>query len=159
VENEEGEKEGVARRREEIAAKARGDLPIVVKKSDEYGVGILNAIVTNTPYRFNGNVMNTGLITNLPPGCCVEVPCLVDTMGVHPCYVGDLPPQCASLNRGRIAGDECAVKGALAFDRTMIERAIALDPLTAASLTLEEVHDLVEELFAGQAAWIDRFPA
>jgi alpha-galactosidase len=145
--------------RAEQEAEAKNEGPVKIPPSTEYTVAIMEAVETNTPYRFNGNVINTGLITNLPPSCCVEVPCLVDNMGVHPCFVGELPPQCASLNRGRIAGDECAVKGALAFDRMMIERAIALDPLTAASLTLDQVHDLVEELFAGQTAWIDTFPA
>ncbi|HSV91482.1 MAG TPA: alpha-galactosidase [Desulfobacterales bacterium] len=145
--------------RDALAEEASGDGPVAITPSQEYTVAIFNAIETNTPYRFNGNVLNTGLITNLPPGCCVEVPCLVDSTGVHPCFVGDLPPQCASLNRGRIAGDECAVRGAIAGDRKMIEQAIALDPLTAASLTLDEVHALVDELFTGQKKWIDAFPA
>lgn len=145
--------------RDALAAEAAGDGPVAIQSSREYTVAIFDAIETNTPYRFNGNVLNTGLVTNLPPGCCVEVPCLADATGVHPCHVGELPPQCAALNRGRIAGDECAVKGALAGDRKMIEQAIALDPLTAASLTLDGIHDLAEELFAGQAAWIDAYPA
>ena len=92
--------------------------------------------------------MNTGLITNLPQGCCVEVPCLVDNMGVHPRYVGNLPPQCAALNRNRIAGDELMIKGVLERDRQAIQQAIALDPLIAAVCTLDQVHDLTEELFA-----------
>jgi alpha-galactosidase len=75
-------------------------------------------------------------------------------MGIHPCYVGDLPPQCASLNRNRIAGDELAVQGALDYDRQKIEQAIALDPLTAAVCTLEQIHEMVEELFEHQAPYI-----
>jgi alpha-galactosidase len=147
----------VERRRAEIKRAAYGAEPIQLRKSEEYCVGIINAMVTNVPYRFNGNVLNTGLITNLPQGACVEVPCLVDNMGIHPCYVGDLPPQCASLNRSRIGGDELAVKGALAADKKMIEQAVALDPLTAAVCTLDQIHDMVTETFAALAEWLPQF--
>ncbi len=136
---------------------AFGGGPVELKTSDEYAVGIINAMETNIPYRFNGNVINTGLITNLPPGCCVEVPCLVDNMGVHPCYVGDLPPQCAALNRARIAGDELTVKAALELDRRAAEQAVALDPLTAAVCTLDQVHDMVGELFVALAEYLPQF--
>jgi alpha-galactosidase len=141
-------KQSVAEKDKRLRAEAYGDGPIEIEQSDEYSVGIINAMETNEPYRFNGNVMNTGLITNLPEGCCVEVPCLVDNMGVHPCFVGDLPPQCASLNRNRLAGDELTVKGALDRDRKAIEQAIALDPLTAAVCTLDQIHAMTEEIFA-----------
>lgn len=147
-----GEARRAAQRQE-----AFGDGPVEIKTSDEYAVGIIHAMVTNIPYRFNGNVLNTGLITNLPPGCCVEVPCLVDNMGVHPCYVGDLPPQCATLNRGRIAGDELAVKAALELDRRAAEQAVALDPLTAAVCTLDQIHDLVKETFTALADYLPQF--
>jgi alpha-galactosidase len=155
--NAEKWRQSIERGRAAMEAEARNEAPVPTEASREYTVAIIDAVESNRPYRFNGNVLNTGLITNLPPGCCVEVPCLVDNMGVHPCHVGDLPPQCAALNRGRIAGDELAVRGALAADRKMIEQAIALDPLTAASLTLDDIHVMVEDLFAGQAPWIDRF--
>ena len=100
--------------------------------------------------------MNTGLITNLP-NCCVEVPCLVDNMGIHPCYVGDLPEQCASLNRSRSAGDALMVKGALEGDRKAVEQAIALDPLTASILTLDQIRKMVEEIFKVQEPYIAGF--
>ena len=99
-------------------------------------------------------VMNTGLITNLEPGSCVEVPCLVDNMGVHPCHVGDMPPQCAALNRNRSAGDGLAVKGTLEGDRKAIEQAVALDPLTAALCTLDQIHDMVGEAFKALDEWL-----
>jgi alpha-galactosidase len=143
--------------REAQRREAFGDGLVALQPSDEYAVGIIHAMETNTPYRFNGNVLNTGLITNLPPGCCVEVPCLVDNMGVHPCYCGDLPPQCASLNRARIAGDELAVKAALEIDRKAAEQAVALDPLTAAVCTLDHIHDMVEELFDALAIYLPQF--
>jgi len=149
------------RRGQELRALQRqeafGSGPVELKTSDEYAVGIINAMETNIPYRFNGNVINTGLIPNLPPGCCVEVPCLVDNMGVHPCYVGDLPAQCAALNRARIAGDELAVKAALELDRRAAEQAVALDPLTAAVCTLDQVHDMVDELFVALAEYLPQF--
>jgi alpha-galactosidase len=149
------------RRGQELRAAQRqeafGAGPVELKTSDEYAVGIIHAIETNSPYRFNGNVINTGLITNLPPGCCVEVPCLVDNMGVHPCYIGDLPPQCAALNRSRIAGDELAVKAALELDRKAAEQAVALDPLTAAVCTLDQIHAMVDELFTGLAEYLPQF--
>jgi alpha-galactosidase len=143
--------------REAQRQEAFGAGPVELKTSDEYAVGIIHAMETNTPYRFNGNVINTGLITNLPPGCCVEVPCLVDNMGVHPCYIGDLPPQCAALNRSRIAGDELAVKAALELDRKAAEQAVALDPLTAAVCTLDQIHDMVDELFTALAEHLPQF--
>ena len=141
-------KQSVAEKDKRLREEAYGDGPIEIERSDEYSVGIINAMETNVPYRFNGNVINRGLITNLPDGCCVEVPCLVDNMGVHPCFVGDLPPQCASLNRNRLAGDELTVKGALERNRKAIEQAIALDPLTAAVCTLDQIHAMTEEIFA-----------
>ena len=136
---------------------AFGEAPIDIVKSEEYCIGIINAVESNVPFRFNGNVLNTGVITNLPPGCCVEVPCLVDNMGIHPCYVGPLPPQCASLNRARIAGDELLVKGMLEGNRKAIEQAISLDPLTAAMCTLDQIHDMVEEIFEAQAPYIGEY--
>lgn len=143
--------------REAQRQEAFGAGPVELKTSDEYAVGIIHAMETNIPYRFNGNVINTGLITNLPPGCCVEAPCLVDNMGVHPCYVGDLPPQCAALNRSRIAGDELAVKAALELDRKAAEQAVALDPLTAAICTLDQIHDMVDELFTALVEYLPQF--
>jgi alpha-galactosidase len=148
---------GRSEERAEWKREVYSDVPLKIEQSDEYCINIINAIETNTPYRFNGNVLNTGLITNLLQGSCVEVPCLVDNMGVHPCYVGNLPPQCAALNRHRSAGDELAVKGALEGDKTAVEQAIALDPLTAAVCTLDQIHDMVEELFKADAPYLPQF--
>ena len=113
--------------------------PIPTDRTHEYCSYIIHAIETNTPFRMNANVPNTGLITNLPDGCCVEVPCLVDNAGIHPCHVGELPPQLAGLNRTNINVQELAVKAALEGDREAVYQAVALDPLTAAVLTLDEV--------------------
>jgi alpha-galactosidase len=143
-----------AAKREEMRRLAFGPEPIPLDASDEYSAGIMDAVVTNRPYRFNGRVMNTGLITNLPEGSCVEVPCLVDNMGVHPCHVGDLPPACAALNRQRTAGDELAVRAVLERDRWAAEQAIALDPLTASILTLPEIHQMTEEIFRAMEPYL-----
>jgi len=151
------EKVGVEARRAEMQKEAYSEAPLQIGRSNEPCINIINAMETNVPYRFNGNVLNTGLITNLPDSYCVEVPCLADNMGIHPCYVGDLPPQCAAVNRSRSAGDELAVKGALEGDRKAVEQAIALDPLTAAVCTLDQIHDMVEELFVVSAEYLPQF--
>ena len=150
------EKEGV-HKRETLRQEAYGDAPVSITSTNEYCVGIIHAMETDTPFRFNGNVMNTGLITNLPERLGVEVPCLVDNMGIHPCHVGDLPSQCAMLNAGRSAGDDLSVKGALESDRRAVEQAVALDPLTAAVCTLDQIHCMVEELFEALADHLPQF--
>jgi alpha-galactosidase len=119
-----------------------------LRLSREFTTGIMEAMLTNVPYSFNGNVMNTGLITNLPDGCCVEVPCMVDARGVHPCYVGDLPPQLAALNHSNIAVQELAVYAVLNRDPEAAFHACALDPLTAAILPLHKIRAMFDELWA-----------
>jgi len=119
-----------------------------LRLSHEFTTGIMEALLTNIPYSFNGNVMNTGLITNLPDGCCVEVPCLANARGVHPCYVGGLPLQLAALNRSNIAVQELAVYAVLNRDREAAFHACALDPLTAAVLPLHRIRAMFDELWA-----------
>jgi alpha-galactosidase len=126
-------------------------------RSGEYCATIIHSIETNNPSIINGNVENTGLITNLPYGCCVEVPCLVDRNGVQPIYVGDLPPQLAALNRTNINVQELAVIGALTGDREAVYHAIMMDPLTAAVLDLDEIRRMVDEMFALQREWLPQF--
>jgi alpha-galactosidase len=104
--------------------------------------------------RINGNVANTGLITNLPYGCCVEVPCFVDRLGIHPCFVGDLPPQLAAINRTNINVQELAVEGILQQKKEYIYEAIALDPLTSAILTLDEIRSMVDEMFEAEKEYL-----
>jgi len=118
--------------------------------SHEYASGIMEAVVTNIPFRFNGNVINHGLITNLPEGCCVEVPCMVDRHGVNPCHVGNLPPQCAAINRSNIAVQELAVQAVLNRDREAAFHALALDPLTSAVLPLHKIREMFEEMWAAE---------
>ncbi|GAI75390.1 unnamed protein product, partial [marine sediment metagenome] len=120
------------------------------RRSQEYCSAIIHSIETGIPSRINGNVKNNGLITNLLEGCCVEVPCLVDKEGIHPCYVGDLPPQCAALNRTNINLQDLAVKGIVEKDKTKIFQSILLDPLTSAILTIDETQRMVDEMFQAE---------
>jgi alpha-galactosidase len=118
-----------------------------LQRGHEYGSYIMNAIEDDEPFRFNGTVANTDLITNLPYGCSVEVPCYADKGGVHPCFVGDLPPQLAALNQAQVASLEMAVEAALTGDREMLFWSIVYDPLTAAALSMQEARDMFDELF------------
>ncbi len=129
------------------------DAPIEIERSHEYCSHILNAIESNTLYVFNGNVPNTGLITNLHRSI-VEVPILVDGCGLHPCHVGELPPALAALNRTSLAVQELAVQGLLERDRESIYRAVQLDPLTASLLPLADIRRMVDEMFAADAQYI-----
>jgi alpha-galactosidase len=128
-----------------------GEAPVPeLKQSQEYAALIVEALVKGEPFYFNGNVMNGGSITNLPARCCVEVPCVVDREGVHPCFVGDLPPQLAALNMTNIAVQELAVRAVLDRDREAAFYAVALDPLTAAVLPLPRIREMFEELWAAE---------
>ncbi len=131
--------------------------PPPTARTHEYGSAIMEAIETNQPTRINGNVPNRGLIDNLPPGCCVEVPCLVDGNGIQPIKVGNLPPQLAALNRTNVNVQELIVEAALTGSREAVYHAIALDPLTGAICTLPQIRAMADELLAAQAQWLPQF--
>lgn len=131
------------------------DLP--EQASLEYGSQIINAMETNRPARVNGNVPNHGVITNLPEGCTVEVPCLVDAAGVQATVVGDLPPQLAALNRTNINVQELIVEAALGGNRDAVYHAVMLDPLTAAVCTLPQIQAMVSEMLEAQERWMPEF--
>jgi alpha-galactosidase len=119
----------------------------------EYGASIVNSLITGQPSVIYGNVPNaTSLITNLPTEACVEVPCLVDRNGVQPTEIGDLPLQLAALNRTNINVQTLAVRAALTGEREHVYHAVALDPLTAALLTLDEIHSMTDELIEAHSA-------
>jgi alpha-galactosidase len=118
------------------------------QRTGEYGSYIMEAIQTNVPYRIGGNVLNTGLITNLPSQAVVEVACLVDRNGVQGCYVGDLPEQLAGLNRTNINVQLLAVEAALTHRRDAVYQAAMLDPHTSSELTLDQIRNLCDDLFA-----------
>ncbi|MCD6510459.1 MAG: alpha-galactosidase [Thermoprotei archaeon] len=127
---------------------------IPLRRSREYCAQIIYAMETGTPTKIYGNVENTGLITNLPNGCIVEVPCFVDEGGVHPCYVGSLPPQCAALNRMDINVQELAVRAIAERSKERVFQALLVDPLTSSLLTIEEIRKLTEEMFKAEAKYL-----
>jgi alpha-galactosidase len=142
---------------DDYQALTSGDKPLPTERSHEYGSYIMEAIETNRPIKINGNVPNRGLITNLPHGCCVEVPCLIDGAGVQPTYVGALPTQLAALNRTNINVQELIVEASLGGDIEAVHHAVMLDPLTAAVCTLPQIRAMVGELLAAQARWLPQF--
>jgi len=135
----------------------KGMEPIDIKKSHEYGARIIQAMEGGSIYSFNGNVKNTGLITNLPWGCCVEVPCMVDKTGIYPCYAGKLPEQLAALNRSSINVQELAVKSALEGNKEAALHAILVDPLTSAILPCDRIKEMVNEMFEAEAGYLPQF--
>ena len=134
-------------RNEDFKRKMESDYRFPLVHSGEFGTQIIKAIETGVTAQVYGNVKNTGLITNLPEGCCVEVPCVVDKEGVHPCYVGNLPPPLAALNLNNVSVQELTVRGIVEKDKNKIFQSILVDPLTAAVLTIDEIRAMVDDLF------------
>lgn len=127
------------------------------KRSHEYASYIMEAIETDVPYKIGGNVMNTGLITNLPFDACVEVPCLVDRSGISPTYVGELPPQCAALNQTNINTQRLTIEAAITGKKEHIYHAAMLDPHTAAELSLDDIVSLCDDLIEAHGDWLPKF--
>jgi alpha-galactosidase len=127
------------------------------KRSIEYGSYIIEAIEMNRTFRLNGNIRNNGCITNLPTDCCTEVPIFVDGAGIHPTCVGELPPQCAALNLTNINVQRLTVLAAKSGDPELVVQACALDPLTSAILTLQEIRKMVTEILEAQNQWLPQF--
>ena len=126
-------------------------------RSAEYCSHIIEARESGTVFRLNGNIRNDGYITNLPNGCCVEVPIYVDRTGMHPTVIGDLPPQCAALNMTNVLVQQLAVEASYTGDPEMVMNAIALDPLTAAVLTLDDVRRMTAEMLEAEARFLPQF--
>ena len=106
----------------------------------------MQAVVTGRPYRIGGNVLNTGLIDNLPAEACVEVPCMVDSNGINPCHVGALPLQLAAMNMSNINVQLLTIEAAVTRERNKIYQAAMMDPHTAAELSLDDIHSMCDEL-------------
>ena len=134
-----------------------GQLKRELKPSVEYGALIIHSMETGQPRVVYGNVANRGLISNLPEGCCVEVPCLVDGNGLQPTAVGALPPQCAAVNLTNVNVQALAVRAALEQNPAHIFHAVMLDPLTGALLTLEQIRLMVGEMLHAEAQWLPLF--
>jgi alpha-galactosidase len=131
---------------------------LAIERSEEYGSRIIHSIETDTQRRMNINVDNADdYITNLPSQACVEVPCLVDGTGIRPCSVGDLPSQLAAIDRSNIHVQEQGVQAAVEGDLDALHRAIALDPLTSAALSLEEAHQMVEDLIEANERYLPAY--
>jgi alpha-galactosidase len=130
----------------EIRRKLKQGEPLGLEPGSEYAPQIIHSIETGTPRMIYGNVRNGGSIENLPADCCVEVPCLVDRAGVQPTRVGGLPPQLAALNRLYLNVCELTVRAALDEQRDFVYQAALLDPNTAATLSIDEIVQLCDEL-------------
>jgi alpha-galactosidase len=125
--------------------------------SGEYGAHIMNAMETDAPYSIGGSVLNRGIITNLPAKACVEVPCMVDRNGVQPVVVGDLPEQCAALNRTNVNVQILTVEAALTRRKDHIYQAAMLDPHTGAELTIDQIRDLCDDLIEAHGDMLPKY--
>lgn len=131
--------------------------PLNLARGHEYASSIINAYMGGDVFEFNGNVPNTGLIPNLPPNVCVEVPVFANRRGFNPVYVGPLPPQLAALNNINVASEEMAVEAALTGNPEMVFHAVAYDPLTAAVLSLAETRRMVQAMLNRNRAHLPQF--
>jgi len=110
--------------------------------------------MTDTLFKIGGNVLNAGLITNLPKEACVEIPCVVDGSGITPCFVGDLPPQCAALNMTNVNVQLLTVEAALTGRKDHVYQAAMLDPHTSAELPIDKIVALCDDLIAAHGSWL-----
>ena len=127
-------------------------------RSREYASRIMEAIVTGNPYQIGGNVLNKGhLISNLPAEACVEVPCLVNGSGVHPCSVGALPVQCAAMNMTNINVQLLTIEAAATGKKEHIYQAAMLDPHTASELDIDTIKKLVDDLIEAHGNYLPKY--
>ena len=138
----------------DILADEPAELP---SRSIEYGSYVIEALKTGRTFKLNGNVINGGMITNLPADCCAEGPIYVDKTGLHKTIVGDLPSQCAALNLTNINVQRLTVEAGLSGDPETIVQACAMDPLTSAVLTLEEIREMASEMLEAEKQWMPQF--
>ena len=128
------------------------------QRTKEYASYIMESIVTNKPYEIGGNVLNKGgLIENLPQDACVEVPCLVNGMGVHPCHVGRLPVQCAAMNMTNINVQLLTIEAAVTHKKEHIYQAAMLDPHTGSELDMDTIVRMVDDLIETHGSWLPRY--
>ena len=126
-------------------------------RSNEYASHIMQSIITGNPYKIGGNVLNTGLITNLPREACVEVPCLVDSQGIHGCYVGALPVQCAAMNMTNINVQLLTIEAARTRKLEHIYQAAMLDPHTASELDIDTIKKMVDDLIESHGDFLPKY--
>jgi len=143
--------------RKEAAVWLAKDEPMSLARGHEYAASIINARLGGEPFEFNGNVPNTSLVSNLPEGACVEVPVLASRKGYSPIHVGALPASVAMLTGLSAQIEMMAVEGCLTGDPTLVYRAVAHDPLTAAKLSLAEIRKMVREMFRKNRKYLPQF--
>jgi alpha-galactosidase len=131
--------------------------PLNLQRGHEYAASIINAWQGGEPFEFNGNVPNTSIITNLPEGCCVEVPVFASRRALNPVSVGDLPPQCQPLTAISVASEELAVEAAITGDPELVYQSICYDPLTAAVLSLGEIKQMVKAMLRKNQPHLPQF--
>ena len=117
----------------------------------------MEAITTDVPYKIGGNVINTGLITNLPQNACVEVPCLVNRAGIQPTVIGDLPEICAAMNRTNINVQLMTIEAAVTHKKEAVYQAAMMDPHTAAELSIDDIISLCADLIEAHGDWLPKF--
>ncbi len=142
-----------AKQRDEILANGQ----VTHTRSKEYASYIMEAMVTNNPYKIGGNVLNTGLIDNLPADACVEVPCLVDSSGVTPCHMGKLPVQLAAMNMTNINVQLLTIEAAVTKKKDHIYQAAMLDPHTGSELSIDDIVKMVDELIEVHGDWMPKY--
>ncbi len=126
-------------------------------RTNEYGSYIMEAMELNRPYKIGGNVLNFGLIDNLPREACVEVPCLVDASGITPCYVGALPPQCAALNQSNLNVQLLTIEAAVTKKKDHIYQAALMDPHCGNELSIDDTIALCDDLIEAHGGWLPRY--
>lgn len=141
----------------EMLGEDANQTPMTISRSHEYGSGIIHSMETGTPRVIYGNTENLGLIDNLPQGCCVEVPTLVDKNGLQPTRIGALPPQLAALMQTNINVQSLTVEASLTGNREYVYHAAMLDPHTSAELTLDQIWQVVDDLFSAHESVLPQF--
>ena len=126
-------------------------------RSHEYASRIMDAIVTDVPYKIGGNVLNNGLIDNLPREACVEVPCLVNKMGIQPTYVGRIPTQCAAMNMTNINVQLLTIEAAVTLKKDAIYQAAMLDPHTSSELSIDDIVKMCDELIEAHGDYLPKY--
>lgn len=127
------------------------------ERTHEYASYIMEAIITNKPYKIGGNVLNNGSIPNLPSYACVEVPCLVDASGINATYVGNLPEQLAAMNRTNINVQLLTIEAAMSLDKEKVYQAALMDPHTASELSIDDMVKLCDALFEAHVDWLPKY--
>ena len=142
---------------EEERDRILADGKITHERSKEYASYIMEAIVTNKPYKIGGNVLNNGLIDNLPKEACVEVPCLVDGSGITPCHMGALPLQLAAMNASNIYPQLLTIEAAATLEKKYIYNAAMMDPLTGTELNIKDIYAMVDEMLEAHKDWLPEY--